>query len=128
MSREQAAARRAAGMETVYIPVSHTGMESGDMDDAAPAPPDMDAVHAGIPQFKRDITDGEWIAYMAVARKDGKHRFSANQIHAAVGGDRNTVLARVREIREIKPPAEYFQPDGSKAPATDPVTSGKSLA
>jgi len=73
--------------------------------------------------FRRDMTDAEWIAWMAVARgKDKKHRFSANAIHAAVGGDRNSVLAMIKELRDVPPPAEYRQPDGTTAPAAHPVT------
>lgn len=100
--------RAAADMDAVSIPVSGIGMATTDMEAQTHAAPDMDAINAGIPHFNRHITDGEWIAYMAVARgKDKKYRFSANAIHAAVGGDRNTVLAKVKEIR-TGPPVPVF--------------------
>lgn len=94
-----------------HIPVSHTDIYTSD--------------HTSneLPHFDRDITDGEWIIRMACARgPDKKYRFSANAIYAAVGGDRNAVLARIREIRATPPPAEYMQPDGTKVPASHPIT------
>ncbi len=98
--------------DPVYIPVSNTSMVKTDI-------PDIEAEKP----FDRDITDGEWIVRMACARGDDKkYRFSANAIYAAVGGDRNTVLAKIREIRNTPPPAEYTQPDGTKVPASYPVT------
>lgn len=126
MFREHRSARRAAGMESVYIPVSRYGMEPGGMEnDEAPAP-DIDAANTDMPRLSRNITDNEMIVVLAMQRgKDGKHRYSANAIHALVGGDRNTVMARIKELRETKPPAEYFQPDGTKAPASYPITGGK---
>lgn len=116
MWSERRAARRAAGMQPVYIPVLETGIESAGIPDAA----DMDAEKP----FDRDITAGEWIVRMACARnEEKKYRFSANQIHAAVGGDRNTVLAKIKEIRSGPPAPEFRQPDGTTAPATRPITS-----
>jgi hypothetical protein len=69
------------------------------------APPYMDAANDGmdgweLPRISRCIDDGELIVLLAALREpSGKHRFSANQIHTLVGGERNTVLARVKEIR-----------------------------
>lgn len=102
--------------DPVYIPVLDTGMPKTDI----PGIPDMDAKKP----FSRDITANEWIVWMSVARGDeGKrYRFSANQIHAAVGGDRNTVLATIKEIRGGPPTPEFRQPDGSTAPAEYPIT------
>jgi hypothetical protein len=99
-------------------------MDAGGMDDAPEGAPDIDAVKVGMPTFKRDLTDAEWIAWMAVARgKDRRYRFSANTIHAAIGGDRNAVLATIKELRAVPPSAEFRQPDGSTAPASHPITS-----
>jgi hypothetical protein len=39
----------------------------------------------------------------AQRRKDGKHRYSANQIHALVGGSRAAVLDQMRELRADAP-------------------------
>lgn len=115
--------RRADGMNPVSIPVSRYGMGVDGMDDPDPPAPDIDAVNASMLPFKRDITDTEWIAWMAVARgKDKKYRFSANAIHAAVGGDRNSVLATIKELRAIPPPAQFRQEDGTTAPAAHPVS------
>lgn len=115
MSREAEGENESAS-EPVYIPVLDTGMQSGGM----PAAPDMDAKTP----FDRDITANEWIVRMACARnEEKKYRFSANQIHTAVGGDRNTVLATIKAIRGGPPPAEFRQPDGSTAPAARPITS-----
>lgn len=115
MWSEQRAARRAADMQPVYIPVLETGTE-------APGIPATADIGAEKP-FDRDITAGEWIVRMACARnEEKKYRFSANQIHTAVGGDRNTVLAKIKEIRSGPPAPEFRQPDGSTAPASHPIT------
>jgi hypothetical protein len=123
MSRTAAAARRAAGMDLVSIPVFRYGMDAGGMDDAPERAPDIDAANIDMRPFRRDLTDSEWIVWMAVARgKDRKYRFSANAIHAAIGGDRNAVLATIKELRAVPPPALFRQDDGSTAPAAYPVT------
>lgn len=97
----------------VYVPVSSMPYQEDGI-------PDIDAEL----QADRDITgDAVWIERMARAPGKGKqYQFSANQIHAAIGGDRNAVLAKVREIRATPPRPEYMQPDGSRVPATHPVT------
>ena len=100
MSSSAGAPAADAGMNAVYIPVSQYGMDAGGMDDGARAAPDMDAPNAGMPRALRDITSDELIVLLAVLRgADKKPRYSANAIHALVGGDRNTVLAKVKEIR-----------------------------
>lgn len=125
MSRAARGARRVAGMDLVSILVSRYGMDAAGMDDPEDNGSDIDAVKVGMPTFKRDLSDAEWIAWMAVARgKDRKYRFSANTIFAAIGGDRNAVLATIKELRSVPPPASFRQPDGSTAPATYPVTKG----
>lgn len=52
----------------------------------------------------------------------GGYLFSANQIHAAIGGHRATVMARVKERRAAALPPLYRQEDGNTAPAEYPVT------
>lgn len=103
MSRPQTR-RRALPTRSVYIPVSRYGMEPAGMaappPPPAPAAPDIDAPKPGMLQISRDISDDNLIAVLAVLRKDGKPRYSANDIFKIVGGDRNTVLAKVKEIRE----------------------------
>jgi hypothetical protein len=48
-----------------------------------------------LPRVSRHISDGELIVLLAALRaSSGKHRFSANQIAALVGGSRNAVRAR----------------------------------
>lgn len=129
MLREQRNATRAAGMELVYIPVSGMPYQSGGMDDGEDAAPDMGAADADMPRVSRNITDNEMIVLLSMVRgKDGNHRYSANQIHTLVGGDRNAVLARVKELRATTPPAEYMKPDGTKTPATYPVTGRRTHA
>lgn len=117
-------AARAADMEVVSIPVSRYGMDAGGMDDPPPAAPDMDAENIDMPRLSRNITDREMIVLLTMQRgTNGKHRYSANAIHTLVGGDRNTVLATIKSLREVPRPAEYRQPDGSTAPAQHPITS-----
>ncbi len=54
------------------------------------------------------LSDAETIALLAAQRKpDGKHRYSANQIAILVGGNRNAVLARVKELRAGAPPVVF---------------------
>jgi len=53
----------------------------------------------------------------------GAYCYSANEIVRTVGGDRNAVLATIKELRAVPPSAEFRQPDGSTAPARYPVTS-----
>lgn len=94
------------------------------MGDPSPAAPDIDAENTDMPRLSRNITDREMIVLLAMQRgTHGKHRYSANAIHTLVGGDRNTVLATIKQLREVPPPALYRQDDGSVAPASRPVTS-----
>jgi hypothetical protein len=119
MSRLPARPVADAGMDAVYIPVSRTGMEHHTSEPAGigmgtvaqGAAPDIDAANAGMdddsykpPRISTHLSDAEMIVLLAAQRgKDGKHRFSANAIHALIGGDRNTVLARVKELRSGTP-------------------------
>jgi hypothetical protein len=124
MWSEQRAARRAAGMNPVYIPVSQYGMELPGMGDAAPIVPDIDAENTDMPRVSSKLSDQEVIVLLAAQRgKDNKYRYSANAIHSLVGGDRNTVLATIKELRTVAPPALYRQPDGTTAPAAHPITN-----
>lgn len=118
MSPEEARENESV-FDPVSIPVLDTSISTAGMESAAPAAPDIDAQKP----FDRDITANEWIVLMACARnEEKKHRFSANQIHTAVGGDRNTVLAKIKEIRSGPPTPEFRQDDGTTAPASRPVT------
>jgi len=129
MLREQRSARRAASMEPVYIPVSSMPYQAGGMENDEAAAPDIDAENTGMPRLSNKLTDGEMVVLLSTQRgKDGKHRYSANQIHTLVGGDRNAVMARVKELRAGVPPAEYMQPDGTKIPASYPVTGRRTPA
>lgn len=124
MWSEQRAARHAAGMNPVYIPVSQYGMDAGGMADASPPAPDIDAVNTDMPRLSRSMPDNEMIVLLATQKgKDNKYRYSANAIHTLVGGDRNTVLATIKAIRDVPPPALFRQPDGTTAPASRPITS-----
>ena len=104
MSRP-ASMRRPRRRRVVSIPVSRYGMAAGGMDSHPAAPeagaPDMDAENAGMPRLSRTISDADLIAFLAVLRGPaGKYRYSANGIFGLVGGDGNTVLARIKEIRD----------------------------
>lgn len=124
MSRERRAAQRVASMQAVCIPVSQYGMESGGMEKPEVSTPDIDAVNTDMPRLSRNITDNEMIVLLAMQRgKDGKHRYSANAIHTLVGGDRNTVMATIKELRAVPPPALFRQEDGTVAPAQHPITA-----
>lgn len=109
--------------ESVYIPVSRYGGMATGMDSAKPDLPDMDAASTGMAdeETRRDIMSADaFLTTLARAKlPNGKYQLSANKVFEAVGGDRNTVLARVKEIRTT---AEYRQPDGTTAPAARPVT------
>ena len=72
----------------------------------------------------RDISKEGWIVAMASARdENGGYVFSANQIDKAIGAHRATTLAKIREVRENAPPAQFRQDEGGTAPATYPITS-----
>jgi hypothetical protein len=123
MSRALASRRPAGSMQSVYIPVSQYGTDATGMENDHPTAPGIDAPNTDMPRLSRTMGDGELIVVLALLRgKDGKHRFSANDIQKLIGGDRNTVLARVKELRATPPPAEYMQPDGTKVPGSYPVT------
>lgn len=97
MSSDQEGRTAPASMDPAYIPVSSMPDPVADMDVNTPG---MDAINTDMPRLSRDISDSDMVAFLAIVRgKDGKHRYSANAIFALVGGDRNAVLARVKEIR-----------------------------
>ncbi len=129
MSRQVLGWPPADGMQLVYIPVSQYSMDAGGMDEDEDDAPDIEAADADMPRVSRNITDSEMVVLLAAQRgKDGKPRYSANAIHTLVGGDRNAVLARIKELRAVAPPPEYMRPDGTKAPATYPVTGKRTHA
>jgi hypothetical protein len=96
MSRSEEETRRAPDMDAVCIPVSHTSM-----DDHTTA--EADDITYEMPRISRSLSDQELITMLALQRKDGKYRSSANKIAEYVGGDRNTVLRQIREVREGPP-------------------------
>src|SRR5262249_54875740 len=114
MSRSLAERSVDADIGAVSIPVSREGMPAANQGsisgDAAEATADMDAVKASIPPGWRDISNEDLIVLLAVLRgPNGKPRLSANKIYDFVGGDRNTVLARVREVRSGPPAPVYSE-------------------
>jgi hypothetical protein len=102
-----------AGTQVIHVPVLHTS--SSERTSTTPAPgteaaaPDTDVAEAGTegwntPRISTRLSDAETVALLAAQRgKDGKHRYSANQIHGLVGGARADVLAQVRQLREGAP-------------------------
>lgn len=85
--------------------------------------------HVAAPADNPDyISDDQIIEISAyVRRPNGRYHMTPEKIATLVGGDRNTVLARIKELRATPAPAEYFQPDGTKAAASYPV-SGRRVA
>jgi hypothetical protein len=71
------------------------------VDETPRALPDTDAPDSGtLPRLSLRLSDAEMIALLAAQRgTDGKHRYSANQIHTLVGGARADVLGQVRTLR-----------------------------
>lgn len=103
--------------DPVCIPVSHTSMPATGMD---VNPPDIDAEKHEMPRLSRDITEADELVLLCVVRnRDGKYRHSANKIFELVGGDRNIVMKRIKEIRETP---IFRQDDGTTAPASHPIT------
>jgi hypothetical protein len=108
----------AAGTPPVHVPVLDTGSTA--RTSAAPAggtdvaAPDTTAAEGGTgeweaPRISTRLSDTETIALLAAQRgADGKHRYSANQIHGLVGGSRAAVLDQVRALRDGAPPV--FRP------------------
>jgi hypothetical protein len=102
-----------AGTEAVHVPVRNTSTTPSttttDVGGTEGALPDTDAAEGdteewSTPRISTRLSDTEMIALLAAQRgKDGKHRYSANQIHGLVGGARADVLAQVRTIREDAP-------------------------
>lgn len=105
MSRPDAPPARNDPHAPIHVPGPRTA------DTSAAEPPD------------RDITKEAWIASMARAKDAaGKWIFSANQIYAAVGGHRASVLDVVRAIRDDAP--AQFRDGETTAPASYPVSRG----
>ena len=86
----------ARDMDLVSIPVRHTSMDAHTTGD-----------DHEMPRIGRALSDPDIVILLAAQKRAGKFRFSANQIHTLVGGDRNIVLRQVREIREGLPKAEF---------------------
>lgn len=105
MSTPAESSPRAADMDAVYIPVPHTSMDDHTSVEARDITDDYD-----MPRIGRRLNDGEIIALLATQKGvDGaRYRFSANEIAALVKGDRNTVLAQIRDIRAA-PPAPHVR-------------------
>ena len=113
----------------VYIPVSanqydaHTtaSARSGMAPPDDRAAPDMDAANPGMdwqPRLARYPEEHELIVYLAVIKtKSGKYQKSANDIAKFIGGDRNTVLRIVREVREGPPAFPPISPEQAAARA-----------
>jgi len=77
-----------------------------------------------IPPADRDIMLDQWLVAMTLAMDDrGKEVFTATKIAAAIGGNHNQTMARIKEVRTGKAP-QFRQDDGSTAPAEYPVTKG----
>lgn len=87
----------------VYIPVRRYAGMAGGMENRKPALADMDAQNAGMQPMTigRDIMNDDAFITLLARQKtpDGKYRLSANKIYDAVGGDRNTVLAKIKAVR-----------------------------
>ena len=102
MSRDrQREAHAAADMDAVSIPVSGIGMGVAGIEPETRAAPDMDAENMAKPRISRNLSNNEVIVLLSSLRgPDGKQRYSANAIYKFVGGDRNTVLALIHEVRD----------------------------
>lgn len=83
------------------------------------------AVVSAVPPSELDMRDQFLIAMADQKDERGAYLFSANQIHAAIGGHRATVLAMVKDRRASTLPPVYRDQTGDTVPATHPV-SGKS--
>jgi hypothetical protein len=94
--------------QAVHVPVPST---PGSPDTVAIAPNDDDTIRDQFLNIMADQKD-----------ERGNYLFSANQIHAAIGGHRATVLARVRDRRSATLPPLYRTEEGETTPATHPVT------
>jgi len=107
MSRLPDAAAAADRADTVvYRPVESTSLDDQTREAAASGMNDVAAdIDAG--NWPRFLTDDELVVFLASQRlRNGKYRSSANKIVAYMGGDRNHVLALVRQVREGAP-AEF---------------------
>lgn len=92
----------------VHVPVPSSG-----------GSPDTRAIPPGDDTSRRE----QFLVIMADQRDErGGWLFSANQIHAAIGGHRATILAQVRDRRAATPQPVYRTDAGATAPASHPVT------
>jgi hypothetical protein len=100
--------------QVVHVPVPRTGTAEVVPISTRVEKTDTEAVEGGTegwetPRLSTRLSDTEMIALLASQRgKDGKHRYSANQIHALVGGSRKDVLDQVKALRADAPPV--FRP------------------
>lgn len=87
MSRSQNALMRKSDIEAVSIPVPDTSTVTG-IDDQ-------------MPRISAYLTDNEFLVFLTRQKlRDGKYRLSANKVYEVVGGNRNTVLDIVRQVRD----------------------------
>jgi len=100
MSRSEKAPPETSDMRAVSIPVPDTSIN-------ADTPWQM-------PRVSAYLSENELTVLLArQKKKDGKHRFSANEIFTIMGGNRNEVLKLVREVRETP---EYAPIDAERQP------------
>jgi hypothetical protein len=98
-----------ARRDLVHVPIPRPGTSVGtseqEAEEAPRALPDTDVPGGGtLPRLSLRLSDSEMIALLATQRgRDGKHRYSANQIHTLVGGARADVLGQVRALRTDAP-------------------------
>lgn len=103
MSRVQPIARNVSP-QVVSMPVSQYGGMATGMENVVPVAPDIDAENAGMAPVDalRDIMSDEALLALLARQKlaNGKYRMSANKIFDLLGGDRNTVLAQIKSVRD----------------------------
>ena len=86
MSRKIEAPAEKTDMGAVSIPVSEPPPESG--------------IDWQMPRISAYLTDQEFLVFLARQKlRDGKYRFSANDVVKIIGGNRNEVLDVVRQVR-----------------------------
>lgn len=93
MSSTAVVAPKTPDMQVVYRPVEQTGMEEKAVEDYV------------APRVSPYLDEDEFIVFLATQKlRNGKYRMSGNDIVKAAKGDRNHVLAVVREVREPSDP------------------------
>ena len=89
--------------EPVHVSVPHTSTRATGTSNLPNRQADTNAENGDIwamPRLSRHLSDRELITLLAAQRTAaGKPRFSANKIHALVGGGRKEVLDQVREVQ-----------------------------